>query len=196
MINENTPTIKTERLILRKFTKDDAQALFEILNDPEVNIFLPWFASKSLDETKVFLQKRFLSYYDKPSIYRYAICLQEDNIPIGYAWLSDNESCDFGYGLKKEFWHMGIVTEAAKAVVERIKNAGYRYITATHDINNPRSGNVMKKIGMDYRYSYDELWQPKNFMVTFRMYQIDFNGNEQTYTGYQKIHHHFIESIK
>lgn len=196
MINENTPIIKTERLILRKFIEDDAQALFEILNHTEVNTFLPWFTSKSLDEARAFLQERFLSYYDKPSIYRYAICLREDNIPIGYVWLSDNESCDFGYGLKKEFWNMGIVTESAKAVVERIKNAGYQYITATHDINNSRSGNIMKKLGMTYRYSYEEMWQPKNFMVTFRMYQLDFNGIKQTYTEYQKKHHHFIEPIK
>ncbi len=32
---------------------------------------------------------------------------------------------DFGYGLKKEFWNQGIVTEASKAVIERIKRAGY-----------------------------------------------------------------------
>ena len=31
------------------------------------------------------------------------------------------EHHDFGYGLRKEFWHQGIVTEAGKAVVEQVK---------------------------------------------------------------------------
>lgn len=38
------------------------------------------------------------SYYKKATAYRYAICLKEDNIPIGYVWISDDESNDFGYG--------------------------------------------------------------------------------------------------
>lgn len=195
MINENTPTIKTERLVLRKFTKSDSGSLLEILNDTEVNAFLPWFPLKNLDEAHAFLQERFLAYYDKPSIYRYAVCLKEDNKPIGYVWLSNNESNDFGYGLKKEFWHKGIVTEASMAIVERIKNAGYTYITATHDINNPRSGDVMKRLGMNYKYSYVEQWQPKNFQVTFRMYQLNFDGNdERTYMRYWNMNeNHFIE---
>lgn len=195
MVNENTPKIETDRLILRKLINDDADALMEILSDTQVNEFLPWFPLKNIDEAKKFLQERFLSYYDKPSIYRYAICLKEDNKPVGYVWLSDSESNDFGYGLKKEFWHKGIVTEAAKAVVERIKNAGYAYITATHDINNPRSGDVMKKLGMSYKYSYIEQWQPKDITVTFRMYQINFDGDdERIYMEYwNKYENHFIE---
>lgn len=195
MINENTPTIKTERLILRKFTKDDTTALFEILNDPEVNTFLPWFTIKNHYEANIFLQERFLTHYDKHSAYLYAICLQEDNKPIGYVSLSDNMSHDFGYALKKEFWHKGIVSEASRAVVERIKNAGYLYITATHDKNNPYSGEIMKKLNMSYKYSYVEQWQPKNIAVTFRMYQLNFDGNNnRTYMEYwDKYENHFIE---
>lgn len=195
MIRENTPIIKTERLILRKFTQDDVEALFEILSCKEVNTFLPWLPLKTLDEAKAFLKERFLAYYDKPSIYRYAICLKEDDKPIGYVWLSDNESCDFGYGLKKEFWHKGIVSEATKGVVEIIKKAGYKYITATHDINNPRSGEVMKRLGMSYKYSYVEQWQPKDIPVTFRMYQLNFDGkSNRTYLEYwNRYENHFIE---
>ena len=46
----------------------------------------------------------------------------------------------------------------------------FPYITATHDVNNPRSGKVMQAIGMKYQYSYEEYWQPKLYLVTFRMY--------------------------
>lgn len=195
MINENTPTIDTGRLVLRQFVHADADTLFELLRDREVNTFLPWFPSQSLRDAEIFLAERFLAYYDKPSAYRYALCLKGDHRPIGYVCLSDDESHDFGYGLKKEFWHKGIATEAASAAVERIKRAGYAYITATHDKNNPHSGAVMKKLGMQYRYSYVEQWQPKDISVTFRLYQMNFDGDiGRTYMDYRNNHKdHFIE---
>ena len=39
----NSPTLQSERLILRKFEKSDIEALFLLLQDEEVNTFLPWF---------------------------------------------------------------------------------------------------------------------------------------------------------
>ncbi len=196
MINENTPTLQTERLILRRFVPGDAGALFSLLRDEEVNTFLPWFPLTTPEEAERFLQERFFAYYDKPSAYRYALCLREDDIPIGYICLSNDESHDFGYGLKKEFWHRGLVTEGARAVVERIRAAGYPYITATHDVHNPRSGGVMKKLGMTYRYSYVEQWQPKNIPVTFRMYQVNLDGcTGRVYREYwDKAQTRFVET--
>ena len=38
----------------------------------------------------------------------------------------------------------------------------------------------MKRIGMSYRYSYKELWQPKNFPVIFRMYQLNLDGRTRS----------------
>lgn len=197
MRNENTPTLQTERLILRKFNEGDAQALLEILSEEETNRFLPWFPVKSLAEAQTFLQERFLVCYDKPAAYCYAVCLKEDNQPIGYVWLSDNESNDFGYGLQQAYWHKGIATEAAQAVLGRIREAGYPYITATHDVNNPHSGQVMQKLGMTYRYSYVEQWQPKDIAVTFRMYQLNLDKNqEQTYLEYwNRYDNHFAEEL-
>ena len=61
---------------------------------------------------------------------------------------------------------------------------GLPFLTATHDADNPKSGAVMERIGMTYRYSYEELWQPKNRLVIFRMYQMDLNGTWPTYRAY------------
>lgn len=191
----NTPTIETERLILRRFNESDIEALFLILSDKEVNTFLPMFPLKNLEEAKIFLQEKYLKSYNCPTGYRYAICLKSDNVPIGYVNVSDGDSYDFGYGLRKDFWHKGIVTEASLAVIEQLKKAGFKYITATHDVKNPRSGEVMKKIGMTYKYSYEERWQPKDLLVTFRMYQLNFDGQEErAYKKYWNTYPvHFIE---
>lgn len=193
----NTPILKTERLILRKFTENDIEALYLILKDEEVNKFLPWYPVKSLEEVKKFYKERFASKYIEPQGYAYAICLKSDNFPIGYIKVDMEEHHDFGYGLCKEFWHQGIVSEAGKAVVEQVKKDGLPYITATHDRNNPRSGSVMKKVGMRYCYSYEELWQPKGFLVTFRMYQLNLDSNSDfVYKRYWNMYeNHFIEEI-
>lgn len=176
----NTPQLETERLLLRKFTENDIEALYLILTDKDVNTFLPWFPLKSIDEARSFFQTKYAANYEKPQAYAYAICLKEDNYPIGYIKVDMDESHDFGYGLRREFWHQGIVTEAGKAVIEQVKKDGLPYITATHDINNPRSGGVMKQVGMKYQYSYKEQWQPKGFLVTFRMYQLNFDEKDRS----------------
>ena len=173
----NTPTLKTERLVLRKFTENDLEAMYIIYSDEEINKFLPWFPLRTMEDTKTFYDKQFADRYTQECGY-YAICLKKDNYPIGYVNVETNDSYDFGYGLRKEFWHKRIVTEAGKAVIKQLRNDGIPYITATHDVNNPRSGGVMRQLGMKYQYSYEEQWQPKNFLVTFRMYQLNLDGND------------------
>lgn len=76
-----------------------------------------------------------------------------------------------------------------------IKKENIPYITATHDIKNTRSGGVMKNVGMKYCYTYKEIWQPKNILVTFRMYQLNFDNNKnRVYKEYwDKYPEHFIE---
>lgn len=191
----NTPALETERLILRQFNENDMEALFAIYGDEDVNIFLPWFPLKSLEETRRFFEKKYAESYRQTRGYRYAVCLKDDNVPIGYVHVSMDDSHDFGYGLRKEFWHKGIIGEASKAVAEQLKKDKFLYITATHDINNPRSGRVMKQLGMSYQYTYEEQWQPKDMLVTFRMYQLNFDGeNERVYKKYwDNSADHFVE---
>lgn len=192
---QNTPALETDRLILRKFTENDMDALFSIYKDEEVNTYLPWFPLKSLEETRTFFKENYARSYQQAKGYRYAVCLKTDNVPIGYVHVCMDDSYDFGYGLRKEFWHKGIVSEAAKAVLEQLKKDGFRYVTATHDIKNSRSGKVMRRLGMNYQYSYEEHWQPKDILTTFRMYQLNFDGqNERVYKKYwDKYPVHFIE---
>ena len=193
----NPPQLETRRLILRRFTGQDIDALYAILSDKEVNTFLPWFPVTSVEEAKRFYEERFAASYRKPQAYNYAVRRKEDNIPIGYVTVKADDSYDLGYGLRKEFWHQGIATEAARAVVEQGRRDAIPYLTATHDVRNPRSGEVMKRIGMRYQYSYQELVCPKKELVTFRLYQINLDGDSsrvfRTYWDHSDIH--FVEPL-
>ena len=175
-----SPILETGRLILRPFAETDAPALFELLRDEEVNTFLPWFPAQTLDEAEA---------------YHYAVCLKPDGRLIGYVHIDGNDSHDLGYGLAKAYWHQGFMTEACRALLEKVQQDGrFPYLTATHDILNPRSGSVMKRLGMVYRYSYREQVQPKNQQVVFRLYQLNFTAPPGfIYPKYRERFPHFIE---
>ena len=187
--------IETQRLILRHFTEEDINALFSILSDKDVNTFLPMFPLKDIEEAKDYLQ--YIKSWIQQKGFYYAICMKTNNVPIGCIHINGDDSHDLGYRIKKEFWHKGICTEACQAVIDMLKQINIPYITATHDVNNPRSGKVMQAIGMKYQYSYEEYWQPKLYLVTFRMYQLNFDDQQdRVYKKYwNKYPVHFIEEI-
>lgn len=117
--------IETERLILRQFTEKDADALFLVLSDKEVNTFLPMFPLKNIEETKAYIQNKYISNHIQNRGFHYAICLKENNLPIGYIHVSSDDSHDLGYGLRKEFWHKGICTEACQTIINVVKQSDY-----------------------------------------------------------------------
>ena len=65
----NTPTLKTKRLILRKFTPEDIESLYLIFKDEDVNTFLPWYPLKNREEAKEFYEKRYASIYQQKQGY-------------------------------------------------------------------------------------------------------------------------------
>ncbi|MFC4709146.1 GNAT family N-acetyltransferase [Enterococcus eurekensis] len=176
--------------------EDDLNALQQILGEETVNTYLPWFPIKTRTETIAFYQEKIAKRtIFAVSRFFLAVCLKIDNRPIGYVSLSTNENHDFGYGLRSEYWNQGIITEAAEEVLEQLKAQGLDYVTATHDRENIASGQVMKKLGMNYQYSCAENWQPKGKMVTFRMYQLNFKASVETYKKYwDESEEHFIET--
>lgn len=183
--------LETDRLVLRRFGVQDMAALHLLLADEEVNTFLPWFPSKSMEDTRRFYEQRLAE-----GKYCFAVCLKGREEPAGYIKADEGGCHDFGYALRKEFWHRGFATEAGRALAGLLKADGVPYITATHDRNNPASGGVMRRLGMRYCYSYEEQWQPKNTPVVFRMYQLNMDGQAgRIYRGYwEQYERHFIEA--
>lgn len=186
-------TIQTRRLTLRKFSAEDAKPLFPFFADDKTNTFLPWFPARTVAGARA-LVRRFIEEDAGGIAVHRAICLAGE--PIGYIHADCGESHDLGYALRRDLWGRGFATEAGFAFIDALKRVGFPFVTATHDINNPASGAVMKKLGFSYRYSYREQWQPKDISVVFRMYQLDFGGSAETYLGYWDKHpEHWVVKI-
>ena len=151
-----TQTIETERLLLRQFTIDDAQAMYRNwASDPEVTRFLTWPAHSDVEVSKVVLSE-WIPAYDKNDYYQWAIVVKADTSgPIGsISAVGMNEETDMvhiGYCIGRRWWHQGIMSEALKAVMDFFfDEVGANRIESRHDPRNLHSGMVMKKCGMQY----------------------------------------------
>ena len=185
--------LPTPRLSLREYCEGDARALFPFFADERANLFLPWFPARTMADARE-LVGRFMAEDAGGTAVHRAICLAGE--PVGYIHADCGESRDIGYALRRDLWGQGLAAEAGFAFLGALERSGFPYVTATHDVNNPASGAVMKKLGLTYRYSYREQWQPKDVSVVFRMYQRDFGENAGTYRGYwERYPEHWVEKI-
>lgn len=150
-----TKKIETERLELRPFTMDDAEAMFRNwASDPEVTKFLTWPAHGSVEVSEMVLSD-WISHYGEADYYQWAIVVKELSQPIGsISVVSKNDRAELvhiGYCIGKNWWHQGYTSEALKAVMDFFfDEVGVNRVETRHDPNNPNSGRVMKKCGMKF----------------------------------------------
>lgn len=151
--HQGTQFLTTSRLTLRPFTMDDAPAMFtNWASDPEVTKFLMWPTHTSVAVSEAVLAD-WVPHYTEPDYYHWAIVF--DGYPIGSMAVVQHDDqvgkAHIGYCIGRNWWHMGIVSEALKAVMDYLfDEVGYDRIEARHDPRNPHSGGVMKKCGMKY----------------------------------------------
>lgn len=150
-----TKTIETSRLILRRFTMEDAQAMYDNwASDPEVTKFLTWPAHGSVEITQMVLSD-WIKDYEKEDFYQWAIERKELGQPIGtISVVAHNDKAQIahiGYALGRSWWRNGIMSEALQAVMDYLfEQVGVNRIESRHDPRNPNSGKVMVKCGMHY----------------------------------------------
>lgn len=78
MLHCGTQRLETERLILRKFTKEDAAAMYKNwASDDEVTKYLTWSTHSNIDVSKNVLEDWVNSYSDD-KYYQWAIVLKEN----------------------------------------------------------------------------------------------------------------------
>lgn len=150
-----TKILQTNRLLLRPFRMEDAQAMFENwASDPEVTKYLTWPAYKSVEDSYGIL-KIWLDSYDKADFYQWAIEDKALGQPIGSISVVNHddkaESAEIGYCIGRSFWGQGILPEALSAVMAFLfDQVGMGRVEAKHAVQNPNSGKVMEKCGMVY----------------------------------------------
>ncbi|MBQ7592168.1 MAG: GNAT family N-acetyltransferase [Clostridia bacterium] len=174
-------TLETERLVLRPFREDDAEAMFRgWTSDPEVTEFLTWETHRSADETRGLLA-RWVSEYEKPERLNFAIEQKETGALIGgidvVGYLGGVTGTPvIGYNLAKRYWGRGYMTEACRAVLDLLFLRGYRTVRIDAMEENVRSIRVIEKCGGRYLRTDEEYTESKKRAVKIRRYEIECGG--------------------
>lgn len=156
MTHVGTQYIETDRLILRRFERSDAPAMFDNwANDDEVTKYLTWPTHTDVSVTEGILGE-WVPQYEDDTFYNWAIVLKDNGPePVGnisvVRWEKDGQVPVVGYCLGRRWWRQGIMTEALGAVIAFLfEQVGVGRIETYHDPNNPHSGGVMRKCGMAF----------------------------------------------
>lgn len=150
-----TKTLETERLVLRRLTKEDAvMAYNNWCNSDIVDKYVLWKKHDSVEVTKN-LYERWEEDYDDLNTYRWIVELKSSKELIGTIDISkrflSHGSCEVGYCYGDKFWGLGYGTEALKAVIKFLfEEVKVDLVCAEHMENNPASGRVMEKVGMKF----------------------------------------------
>lgn len=152
--------IKTERLILRPWQEQDAEALYTYASNPEVGPPAGWPPHTSVDNSREII-KNVLS---KPETY--AVCLK-DGTPIGSIGLHLNGStdmtdrddeCELGYWIGKLYWGQGLIPEASRALLRyAFEELGMRAVWCGYYDGNEKSRKVQTKLGFVYQHKTEGL---------------------------------------
>ncbi|CAH0142044.1 GNAT family N-acetyltransferase [Chryseobacterium sp. Bi04] len=145
------PIIETERLILSQLEEKDIPFITEylqhrIFSDLTSNIPYPY----TENDAQLWLKMSKEAFEDHTG-YTFGIRNKEGHI-IGAIGLHDrdDDKAELGYWIGMSYWNKGYVTEAAKAIVHfGFKELKFNKIFATHLYQNPASGKIMEKIGME-----------------------------------------------
>ena len=156
--------LETERLILRKWTQDDAESLFTYAKNPKVGPIAGWPPHKDIESSKYVIDNIFTGAEC------YAICEKENNVAIGAVELKLNghtdmtdrdDECELGYWLGEPFWGRGYMPEAAYALMKRgFETLEMTTIWCGYYDGNKKSKRVQEKLGFIYHHTCDEVPVP------------------------------------
>lgn len=132
---------ETERLILRRYQKEDAEDLFEYLSDIEVVRYEPY-KPLSFDETKENLKWRIGT--DE----MIAVELKHTHKMIGNVFLGkrDFEAMEMGYVFNRNYWRHGYAAESCKALIRQAFSNGVHRIYAECDPHNISSWKLLEAL--------------------------------------------------
>ena len=133
---------ESERLILRRYKKEDIQDLFEYLSDKEVVKYEPY-KPQTFDETEKSLEWRIGT--DE----MIAVELKNSHKMIGNVYMGkrDFEALEMGYVFNRNYWGCGYAAESCKALIEQAFSNGVHRIYAKCDPNNKSSWKLLEALG-------------------------------------------------
>jgi [ribosomal protein S5]-alanine N-acetyltransferase len=144
--------IETERLVLRPLRDDDGPEIAAKINSYDIaknlaRVPYPY----TLEDAEEFLN--WARELDERSAFRVISLKEEPETLIGlisYDWADDKQRAELGYWLVQDQWGKGLMTEAARAMVDLAFTATDLTILGSCFFDeNPASGKVLAHAGFE-----------------------------------------------
>lgn len=156
------PVLETERLILRNYTRDDAEAVFSYRSNIDAMKHISRPVQRNLDEAKEMIEK-VNAMVDSNEGIGWVIMLKGSNQVIGgvsfHRIKKEHYRAEMGYMIHPHYWRQGIVSEAVKALLDYgFKQLKFHSVEAFIDPDNIASQKVLEKFNFmkeaHFRESY------------------------------------------
>lgn len=150
---DSTTIIETKRLLFRRLTLSDLDALAELYRDPEVRRYFPE-GTRTYEETKRGLEHFIKGYVQHPQLGFWATIYKATGTFIGRCGINPQmiegrPELEVGYLIGKAYWRQGLGGEAAQAIVDYgFEQLGLSRLICAIDPENQASIKVAEKIGM------------------------------------------------
>lgn len=158
-----TPVLETDRLVLRRFTEEDAPLLLALDSDTEVMRYIGPYGLPDLSAYRERIRTYFQPYYEVGP--RYGFWPAEEKATGAFVgWFHLRPAPDYrfareagfrageydiGYRLARSVWGKGYATEVSRALVERgFADPAVTAIVACVTIGNAASCRVLEKVGL------------------------------------------------
>ena len=147
--------LETPRLVLRQFTENDVDNLFNLNSDPEVMRYLTGGSPTPRQEIRDEILPFHLSVYGR--LDRLGTWAAESSVTGEFlGWFhfrpgpdSDITNIDLGYRLRRPAWNRGYATEGSRALISRgFTELGVERVFAHTMTLNAASRRVLEKCGL------------------------------------------------
>ncbi|MEV7603490.1 GNAT family N-acetyltransferase [Kitasatospora sp. NPDC089797] len=153
----------TGRLVLRRFTGADVDALVELDGDPEVMRYLTGGTPSAREWVAGVLVPQYLAHYRRyGDLGWWAVEERGGGGFLGWFEFRPTEEgvraeVELGYRLRRAAWGRGYATEGARALVRRgFTGSGVERVVAYTMAVNAASRRVMEKSGLSYVRTFHE----------------------------------------
>ena len=143
--------IETERLLLRRFTLDDAAFVLELVNEPAWIRYIGDRKIRTLDDARAYLQNGPLDMYERLGFGLYLVARKQDEAAIGTCGLVKRDTLEFadiGFALLERYTGQGYAMEAAAETLVHARALGLQRLLAITTRDNRASQKLLGKLGM------------------------------------------------
>lgn len=146
--------LRTDRLTLRPWRESDLSDLYEYARVDGVGQMAGWNPHRDMEESRAILhcfirnRKTFALEYQGKVIGSLGV---EEYSEENYPELENLRGREIGYVLSRDYWGMGLMPEAVKAVIAWLfSETGLDFLICGHFDHNARSRRVVEKCGFRY----------------------------------------------